>query len=140
MSNTSRPYGQVLCPWDSPGKNTGVGCHALLQRIFLTQDRTCISNVSWVGRQVLYPLGRGHQRFFKRTLDKIPGARMSLFGHLETCRVVAVVVVFYQEVILVSVHFRKITQGSWVGSRRPEMQECLKPVLTALISWPKSRC
>ena len=26
-----------LCPWDSPGKNTGVVCHALLQRIFLTQ-------------------------------------------------------------------------------------------------------
>ena len=23
--------------WDSPGKNTGVGCHALLQGIFLTQ-------------------------------------------------------------------------------------------------------
>jgi len=23
--------------WDSPGKNTGVGCHALLQEIFLTQ-------------------------------------------------------------------------------------------------------
>ena len=20
-----------LCPWDSPGKNTGVGCHFLLQ-------------------------------------------------------------------------------------------------------------
>ena len=27
----------LLCPWDSPGKNTGVGCHALLQGIFLTQ-------------------------------------------------------------------------------------------------------
>ena len=25
-------------PWDSPGKNTGVGCHALLQGIFLTQE------------------------------------------------------------------------------------------------------
>ena len=24
-------------PWDSPGKNTGVGCRALLQEIFLTQ-------------------------------------------------------------------------------------------------------
>ena len=24
-------------PWDSPGKNTGVGCHALLQGIVLTQ-------------------------------------------------------------------------------------------------------
>jgi len=28
---------QALCPWDSPGKNTGVGCHALLQGIFPTQ-------------------------------------------------------------------------------------------------------
>ena len=28
----------VACPqWDSPGKNTGVGCHALLQGIFQTQ-------------------------------------------------------------------------------------------------------
>ena len=26
-----------LCPWDLPGKSTGVGCHFLLQRIFLTQ-------------------------------------------------------------------------------------------------------
>ena len=29
--------GQVLHPWDSPGKNTGVGCHFLLQGIFPTQ-------------------------------------------------------------------------------------------------------
>ena len=28
---------RLLCPWDSPGKNTGVGCHALLQGTFLTQ-------------------------------------------------------------------------------------------------------
>ena len=28
---------KLLCPWDSPGKNTGVGCHALLHRIFLPQ-------------------------------------------------------------------------------------------------------
>ena len=27
---------RLLCPWDSPGKNSGVGCHALLQGIFLT--------------------------------------------------------------------------------------------------------
>ena len=26
-----------FCQWYSPGKNTGVGCHALLQGIFLTQ-------------------------------------------------------------------------------------------------------
>ena len=28
---------RLLCPWDSPGKNAGVGCHALLQGIFPTQ-------------------------------------------------------------------------------------------------------
>ena len=28
---------RLLCPWDFPGKNTGVGCHCLLQGIFLTQ-------------------------------------------------------------------------------------------------------
>ena len=29
---------RLLCPWDSPGKNTGVGGHALLQGIFPTQE------------------------------------------------------------------------------------------------------
>ena len=28
---------RLLCPWNSPGKNTGVGCHILLQGIFPTQ-------------------------------------------------------------------------------------------------------
>ena len=35
------PYGlqpaRLLCPWDSPGKNTGVGVWALLQEIFPTR-------------------------------------------------------------------------------------------------------
>ena len=28
---------RLLCPWDFPGKNTGVGCHFLLPEIFPTQ-------------------------------------------------------------------------------------------------------
>ena len=28
---------RLLCPWDSLGKNIGVGCRAILQEIFLTQ-------------------------------------------------------------------------------------------------------
>ena len=28
---------RFLCPWDSPGKNTGLGSHSLLQGVFLTQ-------------------------------------------------------------------------------------------------------
>ena len=35
MSDSVRSHRQqptrILCPWDSPGKNTGVGCHFLLQ-------------------------------------------------------------------------------------------------------------
>ena len=27
----AEPIDRFLCPWDSPGKNTGVGCHFLLQ-------------------------------------------------------------------------------------------------------------
>ena len=29
---------RLLCPWDSPGKNTRVGCYALLQEILPTQE------------------------------------------------------------------------------------------------------
>ena len=28
---------RLLCPWDVPGKNTGVDCHFLLQGIFPTR-------------------------------------------------------------------------------------------------------
>ena len=35
MSDSVRPHGRqptrLPCPWDSPGKNTGVSCHFLLQ-------------------------------------------------------------------------------------------------------------
>ena len=35
-SDSLQPAG-LLCPWDPPGKNTGVGCHFLLQGIILIQ-------------------------------------------------------------------------------------------------------
>ena len=41
MSDSLRPHGlklaRFLCPWDCPVKNTGVGCHFLLQGILPTQ-------------------------------------------------------------------------------------------------------
>ena len=57
MSDSLQPYGlepiRLLRPWDFPGKNTGVGCHFLLQGIFLTQG----SNPGLPHcRQTLYPL------------------------------------------------------------------------------------
>ena len=41
MYDSLRPHGlwptRLPSPWDFPGKNTGVGCHFLLQEIFVTQ-------------------------------------------------------------------------------------------------------
>ena len=41
VSSSLQPHGlypsRLLCPWDSPGKNVGVGCHSLLQGIFPTK-------------------------------------------------------------------------------------------------------
>ena len=43
----------MLCPWDSPGKNAGVGFHALLQGIFPIQE----SNLGLLHcRQIIYCL------------------------------------------------------------------------------------
>ena len=45
---------RLLCPWDSLGKNTGVGCHFLLQEIFPTRDGIHPSYISCTSRWVLY--------------------------------------------------------------------------------------
>ena len=42
MSDSSWPHGlyptRLLWPWNSPGKNTGVGCHFLFQGLFQTEE------------------------------------------------------------------------------------------------------
>ena len=37
---------KLFCPWDSPGKNTGVGCHFLLQGSSRPRDRTQVSCIA----------------------------------------------------------------------------------------------
>ena len=61
MSNSLRPYGpwpaKLLCPWDSPGKNTGVGCHFLLLilsvalpffRMSYSWNHTAVAFLDWL--------------------------------------------------------------------------------------------
>ena len=60
VSDSLWPYGlypaRLLCPWNSPGKNTGVGCHALLQGIFPNQGlNLCLLHC----KQSLCPLSQG---------------------------------------------------------------------------------
>ena len=51
----------LLCPRDSPGRNTGVGCHALLQGIFLTKgsNQHLLHHLPWeAGSFTLTPPGK----------------------------------------------------------------------------------
>ena len=57
LSDSFQPHGwqptRLCCPWDFPGKNTGMGCHFLLQGIFPTQG----SNLGLLYcRQTIYHL------------------------------------------------------------------------------------
>ena len=58
MSDSLQPHGlqpaRLLCPWHSPDKNTGVGCHAVLQGVFPTQESHL--HLLWLlhYRQILY--------------------------------------------------------------------------------------
>ena len=63
VSDTLRPHAlqatRLLCPRNSPGENTGVCCHSLLQRIFPTQGLNpapalkADSLPSWATREVV---------------------------------------------------------------------------------------
>ena len=48
---------RLLCPWDFPSENTKVGCHALLQRTFMTQgSNPHLLFSQWVSSLPLEPL------------------------------------------------------------------------------------
>ena len=54
-----QPHGlqlsRLLCPWDSPGRNTGAGCHALLPGVFPIQGRhTLRCPTSWAHPTSMY--------------------------------------------------------------------------------------
>ena len=70
VSDSLRPHGlyptRLPRPWDFPAKSTGVGCHFLLQGIFLTQGLNLgLSHC----RQTLYPLS--HQGSYSLTHHKV---------------------------------------------------------------------
>ena len=74
-----------LCPWDSPGKNIGVGCHALLQGIFQSQRSNphLLCLLHWqVGSWPLVPTGKSSERIKKGLRWKSRRHR----SHKRTCK------------------------------------------------------
>ena len=57
---------RILCSWNFPGKNSGMGCHFLLQEIFLTQGL----NLGLLHcRQILYPLSHQGKKSTQILMD-----------------------------------------------------------------------
>ena len=84
----SEGHGILLCPWDSPGKDTGVYCHALLQGIFPTQgSNLCLLHIlHWqVGSLPLAPPGKP-----LKDMTKL---------HLISTHILSLYVYFFSEII-----------------------------------------
>ena len=64
---------RLLCPWNSPGKNTGVGSHPLFQGIFLTQGLNLVFCI--VGRFFTIWTNRETQESSLLRQNSIKGAR-----------------------------------------------------------------
>ena len=76
-SNSLRPVdchlARLLCPWDFPGKNTGVGCHPLLQGTFPSQGSCLAGNpllLSHLGSPMSYTR-ESHRRYTDSVLSSI---------------------------------------------------------------------
>ena len=86
LSHSLPPYGlqptSLLCLGAFPGKNPGVGCHALLQGIFLTQGSNphllCLLHC----RRILYCLSHQRKNFSHQSLLSKRGGSHRLF---HTC-------------------------------------------------------
>ena len=72
---------KLLCPWDFPGKSTGVGCHSLLQGIFSTQG---LNPHHLHCTQIVYRLSnQGSPQLMMQVLKQLSGNSFLQRSHLE---------------------------------------------------------
>ena len=96
MSNSVRPHRQqptrLPRPWDSPGKNTGVGCHFLLQCMKVNSlSRVWLFATPWTAaHQAPLPMGFSRQEYWSGV--PLPSActlllllLLSRFGRVRLC-------------------------------------------------------
>jgi len=81
VSDSSWPYGlqptRLLCPWDFPGKRTGVGCHCLQTHVIKITDElegktvtiSCSFSSVTMGASGLYCLFKSFLSFSHESLD-----------------------------------------------------------------------
>ena len=100
LSSSLQPCGllalQAVCPWNCPGKDTGVDCHFLLQEIFLTQGSNPGLHtggrffIVWATREAWeYPSKAAIITFFFRNWVQMPSNRSwSKSDHRQQCYII----------------------------------------------------
>ena len=86
MSESVRPHRRqptrLLCPWDSPGKNTGVGCHFLLQcmkvKVKLLSRARLLATPWTAAHQAPLPMRFSRQEYWSgMPLPSLPGMALT---------------------------------------------------------------
>ena len=94
MSDSVRPHRwqptRLRCPWDSPGKNTGVGCHFLLQCMkrekleVKSLGRVRLLATSWTAAYHAPPsMGFSRQEYWSGV--PLPSPNNTLQVYINTC-------------------------------------------------------
>ena len=108
-----RPHGQssprFLCPWNSPGKHTGVGSHSLLQGIFWTQG---LNPVSWLEDRFFLFEPEGKPNCLPKTLLIASSWLNSTYEFLEGTNILTVV-------IFQSLSWVRLFAALWTEARLP---------------------
>ena len=125
VSDSLRPA-RLLCPWDSPGENTGVGCHFLLQGIFPTQGsnpglphcRHVLYHLSHQG-SLCCPPGDLSDPGIKPVSSSSPALAGGFF---TTCRILTIAVLIKAPVYLI----QRVGGGAWVSLSKVALQDDLK--------------
>ena len=85
MTNLESIFIRFLCPWNFPGKNTGVDCHALFQGSSWPRDRTWVSCIGRQGSSSRQWLLMGsHSSWFSRVRHWVQIGRASCRERVET--------------------------------------------------------
>ena len=91
MSNSVRPHRRqptrLPHPWDSPGKNTGVGCHFLLQRDLW--DNIKHTNIQIIGVPEEEEKKKGYEKFFEEVIvENFPNMEKKIVNQVQEAQTV----------------------------------------------------
>ena len=98
---TVAPSSSLLCPWNCPGKNTGVAI-SYSRGSSQSRDWTHVSRVSRLGRQILYhyatgePLSRGEMPVFQTAWIRFLLNEAVLRVHIYVCKQKKIGYFFYK--------------------------------------------